>query len=481
MNVGIHLKRSAKQFSDRIALDYGKHHFTYRQFNERVNRLANGLIDLGLKKGDRVALLSPNCHQLVEGQYACLKAGIVRVPLNARLSTPEIIQVLNDSESSALIMGPEYIEDINHSSNEISTVKHYIGFSSTTGSVIDYEGLVASSSAEEPAVDIELGDMATLNYTSGTSGVLKAAILTQENLISQARRHCLITGIDLCRSSIMCHVAPVTHASGGFILPVFWRGGCNLILSKFDPKLFLQTIERSRVTHLLLVPTMLDVLMAYPELKKFDFSSLQTILLVGSPPPSDLIRRTLSTFGPILIQGYGQTETCGGLIFLDKEDHFETGDAKKIKHHFPTGLPSIDYEVRVVNEEGDDVKPDEVGEIISRGDGSMLGYWKASDLTAKTLRDGWVYSGDMATVDEYGYIYIVDRVSDMIKSGGLKIYPSEVEKILSNHPSVSEAAVVGVPDERWGESVKAVVILREKMSATEEEIITYCKQNLASY
>jgi len=481
MNLGTYLTRSALWFADRIAIVHEEYRFNFRQLNERVNRLANAFLGLGLQKGDRVALLSANRHQLVEADFACYKAGFVRVPLNARLSMPELIHMLNNSESNALILGPEFIEGIERARAQIPTVGHTIALSQTLPSMLDYETFIHVASPDEPKAEVGLDDLCSLNYTSGTTGQLKAVMMSHRNRICQARKFLLVPDVNIQKESVMGHVGPITHASGGMILPFIIRGACNLILRTFEIKLLLETIAREKVTHLFTVPTMLNFLMAYPDLKKYDLSSIQMIMYGASPMPVERIKQALEIFGPVLIQGYGQTETTSGFTFLSKDDHLFAGDPKKMRRLASAGLPSPECEVRVVNEKGEDVKPGEVGEIIERGDDAMLGYWKDPELTAETLRDGWVYTRDMATIDEDGYIYIVDRKSDMIISGGFNIYPSEVENALHVHPAVFEAAVIAVPDEQWGESVKAVVVLREGMKATEEEIIEHCKKHLASY
>ena len=481
MNLGTYLTRSALWFADRMAIIHEGHRFTFRRLNDRVNRLAHAFLGLGLPKGDRVALLSANRHQLVEADFACYKAGLVRVPLNARLSMPELIHMLNNSESSVLILGPEFIEGIERVRSEIPTVRHYIALSQTPPSMLDYESFLQVNSPDEPKVGAGLDDLCSLNYTSGTTGKLKAVMMSHRNRICQARKFLLVPDVNIQKDGVMCHVGPITHASGGMILPFMIRGACNLILRTFDAQLLLETIEREKVTHLFTVPTMLNFLMAYPDLKKYDLSSIQMIMYGASPMPVERIKQALGIFGPVLVQGYGQTETTSGFTFLSKDDHLFEGDPKKLRRLASAGLPSPECEVRVVNEQGEDVKPGEVGEIIERGDDSMLGYWKDPELTAETLKDGWVYTRDMAAVDEDGYIYIVDRKSDMIISGGFNIYPSEVENALHMNPAVFEAAVVAVPDEQWGESVKAVVVLRPGMKATEEEVIEHCKKHLASF
>ncbi|MBU2550627.1 MAG: long-chain fatty acid--CoA ligase [Proteobacteria bacterium] len=481
MNIGYHLTQAGLWYPDRIALIHGQTRLTFRETLALANRMANALLGLGLKKGERVALLSPNRHQLTIAEYGVLKAGLVVVPLNARLSTGELVHMLNNSEAAALILGREFVEAIEASRHEIETVRHFVAMSDTPPSMLDFDTLLDQASPEEPDVQVEMDDLARLNYTSGTTGKLKAAMLTHRNRLCLARKHLFVEGMDLTRDSVMCHVAPVTHASGGMILPIWWRGGRNLLLPGFELELLCRTIENEKVTHLFLVPTMINYLMAYPERERYDLSSIRTIVYGASPMPSQRIRQALEIFGPVLIQGYGQTETSSGFIYLTKEDHRFDGDPEKEKRLKSAGRPLPEVEVRVVDEDGRDVEPGQVGEIIERGDDSMLGYWKDPEMTRETVRDGWIYTRDMAMVDESGYIYIVDRKSDMIISGGFNIYPSEVEQVLYQHPAVFEAAVVAVPDEEWGESVKAVVVLRPGHNVGEEQIVQFCKDRLASF
>ena len=481
MNLGLHLKRSALWFSDRNALVQDGKTWTYREFNERVNRLSNALLSLGLEKGDRVALFSTNGHQLLEGAFACYKAGMAEVPLNARISIAELVHILNNSGAKALILGEDFSAGVQGVRPQIQSVLHLIAFSNPPDGMLDYEELLRSGSPEEPIADVGLDDLASLNYTSGTSGKLKAAMLSHRNRISQAKKHLLMSGIDIDRNSVMCHVAPVTHSGSSMVLPIIWRGGRHLILPGFDVETLLQTIEKERVTHLLLVPTMINFIMAFEDLKKYDLSSIRTILYAASPMPPERIREAIDIFGPVLMQSYGLTEASSGITCLSKNDHLIDEEPKALKRLASAGLPIIECEVRIVNAHGDDVKPGEVGEIVERGEDTMMGYWKDPELTAETLRDGWVHSKDMATVDEDGYIYIVDRKFDMIISGGFNIYPSEVESALYEHPAVFEAVAIGVPDDQWGESVKAVVVLREGMRATEEELINHCKTRISSY
>jgi len=481
MNVGELVKRCALWYSDRVAFIYEGAHLTYKELNERVNRLSNALLSLGLQKGDRVAILSKNRPQIIESIYACYKAGLVTVPLNARLAIPELVHMVNNSESSALILGEEFIEGVDSVRPEFSGLRHYIAITQPQRSMQDYETLIKNSSSSEPQVDVELDDLASLNYTSGTTGVLKAAMLTHRNRICMAEKQLLIPGIDVDRTSVLCHVGPITHGSYTMVLPIMLRGGRSLILSGFEVDLLLKTIEKERVTHLLLVPTMINMMLNHPDLKKYDLRSIRTIFYSASPMPVERIKQALQVFGPVLIQGYGCTESSALITYLPKEDHMFEENPKKLKRLASCGVPIMVCDVRVVNEKEEDIKPGEVGEIIERGDDTMIGYWKDPERTAETLRNGWLYTRDMATVDEEGYIYIVDRKADMIISGGYNIYPTEVEEVLYRHPAVFEASVIGVPDDLWGESVKAIVVLKEGMKATEDELIQHCKNYLSSY
>jgi acyl-CoA synthetase (AMP-forming)/AMP-acid ligase II len=481
MNMGIHLTRAAKWFSDKTAIIHKDRRLTYREFNDRVNRLANGLISLGLEKGDRVALFSPNRHQILEAFYACHKAGLVTVPLNARASPLEVVQMLNNSESNALMLGEEFVQQIEAVRLELPSVRHFISTCRTPPSMTDYETLLKNASSEEPKADVGLDDLVSIEYTSGTTGSLKAAMLTHRNFLSMSRKEAMIPGLDLDGNSVVCHVAPVTHGTIALVLPAIWCGACNLILPGFDVKLLLETVQKEKITHIMLVPTMINFVLAFPELKNYDLSSIRTLLYAASPMPAERVKEAAKAFGPVLIQNYGCHESSALITYLPKEDHMYEGDPRKLRRLASAGVPNMESDVRVVNEQGEDVRPGDVGEIIERGDDTMLGYWRDPQLTAETIVDGWLHTKDMATVDEDGYIYIVDRKSDMIISGGFNVYPFEVEQVLYRHPAVFEAAVIAVPDEQWGESVKAIVVLKKGAGASEEELIEHCRRHLAAY
>ena len=485
MNTGELIRRCCLYYADRIAFSQGDRQLSYRQLNERINRLANALISMGLQKGDRVAIFSKNRPQIIETAFACYKAGLVTVPLNARLTMTEVMHMLTNSESSVLMLGREFVANIEkaraEASSGMSGVRHFIATANPGTDMTDYETLLVESRPEEPAIQVGLDDVASLNYTSGTTGVLKAAILTHRNRICMAQKQLLIPGIDVDRDAVIGHASPLTHGGYTMVLPVMLRGGRGVILPGFDVKELFRTIERERVTHLMLVPTMINMMLNHPDLKSHDLSSLRTILYAASPMPVERIRQALDAFGAVLIQCYGCTESSALITYLSKEDHLVDDDPKRMKRIASCGVPMMTCDVRVVTKAGTDIAPGEIGEIIERGDDTMMGYWRDPERTAETLKNGWLHTGDLATMDEDGYIYLVDRKNDMIISGGYNIYPSEIEEVLYRHPSVYEAAVIGVPDDLWGEAVKAVVVLKEDMPTTAEELIEHCKIDLASY
>jgi acyl-CoA synthetase (AMP-forming)/AMP-acid ligase II len=276
-------------------------------------------------------------------------------------------------------------------------------------------------------------------------------------------------------------MGPVTHASGSMILPHILRGAKVVILSSFDVKALLETIQKERITTLYLVPTMIVMLLANPDLKKYDLSSLKNIRYGASPISPEVLKKAIEVFGNVFVQGYGLTEGMMPLTLLLKEDHILDGTEKKLKRLSSIGREVNVASVRIMDDEGKILPPGQIGEIVVQSDQVMKGYWKKPEATAETLRGGWLHTRDMGYMDEDGYIYLVDRKDDMIVSGGFNIYPKEVEDVLYSHPAVLEAAVFGVPDEKWGEAVKATVSLRPGMQATEEEIIEHCKKHLASY
>ncbi len=480
MNIGHVIARAAKQYADNICVVAGDERITFRTANERINRLANALLGLGLEKGDRVAILMGNCLQCVEVDYAIAKAGVVRVPLNARLSANEHAIIVDETEAKAFIIGPNYVEHVESIRGQIPSVKHFIYVSGNSGQGIGYESMLAGSSPAEPGIEVDEEDLYTIQYTSGTTGRPRGVMWQHRSILASMMGY--LAELDPIREDhAIMHVGQMTHAAGVFMLPHFARGARQVVMKKFDPKALCETIERDRITFTVLAPTMIYMLLAYPEIKKHDLSSLRTILYAMSPMSVERLKEAISILGPVFVQGYGLSEGNPPVTHLDREDHVVDGSPEKVRRLASCGRPSIGVEVKVVDENDVEVKPGEVGQIICRGRNVMKGYWKRPEETAQALRNGWLYTRDMATVDEAGYIYIVDRKDDTMISGGFNVYPREVEEVLYAHPSVHETAVVPVPDEKWGEAIKAVVVLKSGATATEQEIIDFCGERLTRF
>jgi len=389
--------------------------------------------------------------------------------------------MLNDSESRAIILGKEFQEIITSILPEAKTISWAICVSDhTKEGMLSYEEIMAKSSPQKPEVEILDDDIISLRYTAGTTGKPKGVIHTHRSNVIVVY-NALMDGLGIEEGDAIALTAPVTHASGTMIIPHIVRGAKVVLLPRFDVPMLLETIQKERITTLYLVPTMIAMILAYPELKKYDVSSLKTIRYGASPISPDLLRRAIEVFGNVFVQGYGLTEGSMPLTLLLKKDHILDGGEKSLKRLTSVGREVTVAKVRIMDDNGNILPPGQIGEIVVKSEQVMEGYWKNPEATSKTLRGGWLHTRDMGYMDEDGYIYLVDRKDDMIISGGFNIYPKEVEDVLYSHPAVLEAAVFGVPDEKWGEAVKAAVSLKPGMVATEEELIEHCKKYLASF
>jgi long-chain acyl-CoA synthetase len=464
---------------DKLAVKYEQQTFSFQQLLERVYRLVNTLAELDLQKGDRVAILSQNCHQYRELFWAVALGGFMIVPVNYRLSAREIAYILNDSGAKAILVSDEYSSLIDSIKNQLKSIKHYIGIETSAAELQDYEELLQSASAAPPASLPGADDLLWLLYTSGTTGLPKGAMHTHRSVTALVDLAVSNFSIDEETRSLV--VTPFYALSGGGWDSICsCMGSTTVILRNFNPVEVLETVQNERITDVHLVPAMINFIVNCPDFDQFDVSSLKRVTYGASPMPPQLMKKAMEKIGPIFIQDFGCAE--GGLLtVLPETEHVIDGPEER-RHRLAScgkGLPEL--EVRVLNERGEDVKPGEVGELTVKGDTVMAGYWNMPEATADVLRDGRLYTGDLATVDSEGWIYIVDRKKDMIISGGINIYPREVEDVLFAHPAVLEAAVIGVPDEQWGENVKALVVLKPETTCTEEELINHCKTNLASF
>lgn len=479
MNVGNVIRRASENFPDSVAMICGEERLTFKEINQRANQFVNGLFDLGLRKGDRIGVLLKNCKEALEAIMALDKGGLVRVPINVRLSPREISYILNDSGARGLIFSDDAIPTVEEMKNDLQELKIHVCLGGDER-YVEYNEILAGGSPAEPKVNIDDEDLSFIPYTSGTTGNPKGAIMTHKRYLTYIAKMFMEPIVIAQPTDICLHIAPLTAASNSLVLPHFLKGAANAVPISSDIRVFFQTIEEIKATTTLVVPTLLNIILNHPDIDKYDLSSLQSIFYGSSPMPQTLITRALNKFGPIFTQFYGMAEALP-LSFLYPWEHVGEGTPKQIKRMSSAGRSCYMADVRIVNEKNEDIRPGEVGEIIHKGDHVFNGYWKNEIATQEAFKDGWFYSGDMATFDEDGYIYFMDRKKDMIISGGYNIWPSEVENILYQHPSVLEAAVIAVPDQKWGEAVKGVVVLKPGEGATEGEIIDFCKGRLASF
>ncbi|MDB4444080.1 long-chain-fatty-acid--CoA ligase [bacterium] len=472
--------RNALFYPDQEVFKYGQQSITYAAFNSRVNRLITALQALGVKKGEVIGILSWNCLEYLDIYGAAMKGGFIISPFNPRLNRNELKHLIGYSEAQVLFVGPELVEITESLMEELPGLKHYISLESSVPKMAFYDDLLAKYPDDEPPVDVDEEDPVIIFYTSGTTGTPRGALYTQRRAMDDVKTYVMMTGLQPEDRFIM--VMPLFHIGG---TKVFWGyffvGGSHVIFKTFDPAVTLKAIEEEKATDIHIVPTHLVAIFSVPDFDKYDLSSLKRCWYAASPMPLELLKKGLATWGPIFIQGYGGSETGPNVCCLRREDHEVLElppDQQKIL--FSCGRPDIGVHARIVSETGEDTSPGEVGEIIVKGN-TMVGFWRQPVETAETVKDGWVYTGDMGYYDKRGYIYIVDRKKDMIISGGENIFPREVEEVLYQNPAVKETAVIGVPDTYWVERVHAVVVLKEGMSITAEDLRQFCKDRLAGY
>jgi acyl-CoA synthetase (AMP-forming)/AMP-acid ligase II len=473
------LCRSAKIYPNRAALVCGPQRFTYGQFLDRVNRLANGLSGLGTRRGDRIAALLPNCHRFAELYLASAQMGAVLVPLHVRRSPEELLRLIEHSEASGLVSAKPLRETLREIAGIYPRLKFLIGSNLEEEGFADYENLIASSPPDRKDPEFDDGEVALQMYTSGTSAAPKGVLLTHRNLLANT-----LTGIferRFTQQDVFLNAAPMYHiADVEYFLQILAAGGTNVFLERFAPVLFLEAVQGERVTATWIVPTMIHDLLAWPDLVDYDVSSLKTIYYGGACLSPELFWRARKAFPCQFSLGFGLTEASPLISSLRPEDH--QGEPKEVEKRLGScGREVFNVEVRIVDEEDREVPAGQVGEIAVRGANVMKGYWKMEKETQQALRGGWLHTGDLARKDEDGFLFMVDRKKDMIKSGGENIFSREVEEAIRSHPAVKEVAVIGVPDERWGEAVKAIILRKEGIPCSEKDILEYCDRNLAGF
>ena len=449
-------------------------------FAGRAARLAGALAGLGYQPGDRIGILALNCDRYLECFFGLAWGGFVFVPVNTRLAPPEIVFWLSDSGCTGLLVDDTFVPMLHHILPETPDLRHivHIGDAPTPDGQFSYEALLADS---RPGLDSGRrgNDLAGIFYTGGTTGRSKGVMLSHANIMANAQNTLPATPID--RETRYVHAAPMFHlADGALTFLVTAYGGSHTFLPRFDPGAFLRMVEQHGVTTALLVPTMVNMLVHHPDVTQRDLSSLRGFLYGASPMPEAVIKRALDVMPHVrFTQAYGQSEASPVMTLMPPEYHcFEGPLSGRIKS---AGRAVLGCEINIMDEDDNEVPRGTVGEICGRGQMVMLGYWKQPELTAHTLRNGWLHTGDGGYMDDEGFIYIVDRVKDMIISGGENVYSAEVEEALYSHPAVAECAVIGVPDDTWGERVHAIVRLKSDAIATDTELISACHARIANY
>src|SRR5215471_12810528 len=470
------IRRGARYFPNRTAVLFEDKSLTYAEVDGLSNRFANVLVSKGINRGGRLAILANNSLYSLPVDFACVKAGAARTPLNARLSVTEHEHMLRETGARLVIYDADLAERAEELASRISGLT-MLGLGSTQcGADLIQEA--HSASAEDPRTPAGPDDVILTIFTSGTTGRLKAAEHTQATYAAVSNNTLMNLG-EVKADDVMLHAASLFHASGCFILPYWLKGAATAVLARFEPTEFLNAIVRWRATSLHLVPTMLAILLAHPEIEKADLGSVRTIFYGASPMPLPVIKRALELWGPRFVQYYGQTEAPLFITKLDKEDHVGPDAERRL---LACGRPSVDCEIKLIDDKGQDVPPGEQGEIALRAPFSMAGYFNAPDLNADMfVEGGWLRTRDVGRFDKDGYLYLVDRTSDMIITGGYNVYPREVEDALLAHSSVLECAVVAAPDDKWVEAVTAFVVLRPGESVTGDDLIDFVRTRLASY
>jgi long-chain acyl-CoA synthetase len=481
MNTFAFLQKAAVLRPDLPALVHGAESISYRQFHERALAIGGNLLALGLATGDRVAFCLANSPRILETVFGCFAAGLVVVPINARLHAREMAYIVSNSGAKALLHGPEYQQGITEHLAEFAGLEHRICTAAADGAV-PYQDLLDAAHALGQSAEVSAADPCWLFYTSGTTGKPKGAIWTHRTVRVVVMNY-LADVHNIQPGDVVAHAAPMSHGSGIVALPAVARAATNAILDSksFEPSALFAMIEALRVSHVaFLAPTQIIKMLEEFVPGKYDLSSLKAICYGGAPIYVEHLRNAIKAFGPVFAQIYGQGEAPITISGLNAAEH-----ARLLAVNDPrigsAGTIRTDVEVHCVDADDRPLPPGREGEIVVRGDIVMQGYWNNPTATAEALRGGWLHTGDIGVLDADGYLYLLDRAKDMIISGGNNIYPREVEEVIVQHPAVATVVVFGIPHAYWGEAVHALVVLEAGAKATAQEIIDYCGSNLAGY
>ncbi|MGH6787540.1 MAG: fatty acid--CoA ligase [Novosphingobium sp.] len=476
------VREHARNQPDAPAFTFGDETLTFADLDRGSNRAANALAALGVRKGDRIAYLGKNHPLYFEVLVAAAKLGAVMTPVNWRLAPPEVAYILNDCTAKVLFVGEGFGDLLAAVRPELEHVRCVIGIDASEPEIDDYRTWRDSFPADDPSVPVLAGDDALQLYTSGTTGRPKGAVMTHGSILSA--RHCgeeveLRAWQQPIPGEVTLLAMPCFHISGtGTGIGTISGGTCSIVLPEYDPSKALDLIEKFNISKIFMVPAAIQIMLNHPRVGEVDFSRLKFITYGASPIPLELMKAAMERFGCGFVQMYGMTETSGTIVTLDPEDHVPEGSPRMRS----VGKPLPGVEIKIVDAAGVKVPVGSVGEIATRSAKNMRGYWNLPEATAATIdADGWLRTGDAGYLDADGYLFIHDRVKDMIISGGENIYPAEVENAIYAHPKVADVAVIGVPDAKWGEAVKACVVVKPGEMLDEADVIAFARQHIAGY
>ena len=472
------IRTHGRERADRPAIEFEGRTITFGELDQRSNQVANALTAAGIGAEDRVAFLDKNGPEFFEVSFGLAKLNAVNVAVNWRLAPNEMAQIMNDARAKLLIVGSEFVPHVEKIEDELETVTKIVAIGDHARWE-EYDRFVSAHPATDTGVESGPQDVAMQLYTSGTTGLPKGVMLTNDNFFSGLMN---VTGSwRFDADSVNIAVMPMFHIAGsGWSMVGLYHGCQTIVLRDVDPARILQVIPEFGITNALFVPAVIQFLLMTPGVESTDFSTLRAIVYGASPITDAVLTKAMETFGCEFIQVYGMTETTGAITQLDPEDHDPVNRPALLRS---CGKPYPWVEMKLVDPEtGEDVPDGTVGELWTRSQQNMKGYWANEEATRATIdADGWLRTGDAGYRDADGFLYLHDRVKDMIVTGGENVYPAEVENVLAKHPDLADVAVVGVPDSKWGEAVKAVVVRREGSEVTEQDVITFAREHLAGY
>jgi long-chain acyl-CoA synthetase len=473
INIGMLLTRNSQCRPNHLGIIFEGKRLTFQDFNRSVNRIANALHDLGIEKGDKIAIVLPNCLELLELYWGIAKLGAVAVPLSTLLMSRGFKSLITDSDAKMVVTNSQFmsiLEEIRPELANVASEGYILTDTPSISSCQDYHALKAEASDEEPEnVEVDENDPYNIIYSSGTTGLPKGIVLS--HYVRAFYATLFASSFRMTPESVVIHSGSIVF-NGAFVtlMPAMHVGATYILHSKFDAQEFIETVQREKATHVIMVPSQLIAILNAPNFSVEALESLEMICSVGAPLHMDVKEKLNQLLPNRFYELYGLTE--GFITILDKT-HYSSKPQS-------VGIPPPFYQIRIVNETGEDVPVGEIGEIVGRGPTLMTDYYKRPDLTAQAIKDGWLYSGDLGYIDDSDFLYLVDRKKDMIISGGVNVYPKDIEEVVAQHPAVKEVAVFGIPDTKWGESSVAAVLLRQPNMVKSEELVKWVNERVGA-